>query len=73
MTQRQRKLMGVFLVVGGLTLYCLIVAGLLSALPRLNIILEVLLYTFFGIAWIFPMRAVLVWMETGSWWVRRDH
>jgi len=73
MTQSKRKLVGVFLVVGGLTLYCLIAAGLLSALPRLNIVLEVILYTFFGIVWIFPMRSVMVWMETGSWWVRRDH
>ncbi|MCH8685368.1 DUF2842 domain-containing protein [Pedomonas mirosovicensis] len=72
MTQRQRKLLGMFLLVGGIAVYGLVMADLLSRLPRLNIALESILYAAAGIAWIFLARPVLVWMETGSWWVRRD-
>ena len=41
---------------------------LLSPLvARLPFLLEMLFYAVAGIGWIFPMRPLLTWMETGVW------
>ena len=39
-------------------------APLVSRLPFL---LEMLFYVVAGIGWIFPLRPLLTWMETGVW------
>lgn len=72
MNIRSRKLVGLFLLVGGIAAYCLIVADLLSRIDRLPIALEVLIYVIAGVVWIFPAYSLIRWMETGTWWVRRD-
>lgn len=41
---------------------------LLSPLVRqLPFLLEMLFYAVAGICWIFPVRPMLIWMETGKW------
>ncbi len=61
-----RKAIAIILLVTGLTLYAFLMVYLLSDLS-LNAWLKIPLYAAAGIAWIFPSRNLLMWMETGTW------
>lgn len=48
-------------IVLGLFVYTMIVVGIASWIGEMNIVIELIYYTFFGIAWIWPAYKVLVW------------
>jgi hypothetical protein len=43
------------------------VVSLSPLVGRLPFLLEMLFYVVAGIGWIFPVRPLLTWMETGTW------
>jgi len=47
-------------------LWCGIVVSLLDWLSALNFWLQLPIYMFAGIAWIFPVKPLLIWMNTGK-------
>jgi hypothetical protein len=59
---------GVLLLIVALTVYGLVIAGLLAPLiagwPALA---QAPIYLVLGIVWILPLRRYLIWMETGRW------
>jgi predicted membrane channel-forming protein YqfA (hemolysin III family) len=62
-----RKPAGMFAILGIIALWAIIVAsfsGMIGNWPRL---VQVIFYVVAGIIWIFPVRPLLVWMETGRW------
>jgi Protein of unknown function (DUF2842) len=61
-----RKAIAIILLVGGLTLYSLLMVFLLADL-NLPQLAKLPIYALAGIAWIFPCRNLLMWMETGTW------
>jgi len=47
-------------------LWCGIVVSLLDWIVELNFLLQLPIYIFAGIAWIFPLKPLLIWMNTGK-------
>lgn len=62
-----RKPFGVLLIILIIVVWATAIASLspwIGALPR---VIEVLIYLAAGIVWIFPLKPLLLWMETGKW------
>ena len=62
-----RKPVGALLILLLIAVWCVLVASLSHPLGRLHILLQAPIYCFFGIAWIFPLKPLLRWMELGRW------
>jgi len=62
-----RKPAGMALILGGIAIWAIIVASFSGTIGRWPGIVQLIVYVFAGIVWIFPARPVLVWMETGRW------
>lgn len=65
MTPTWRKPFGVLAIVALITIYAVLVASFSGYIGSLPILLQAMIYIALGIAWIFPVRPMLVWMETG--------
>ncbi len=63
MTMRQRKLFGGIALVLGLTLYIIAVSALAPSIVGGRFWLELVLYAIAGIAWAFPVRSLILWMN----------
>lgn len=62
-----RKPVGVLGIVVGLMIYG---GGVMALAPLIGALwwpLQAVVYLLLGIAWIFPVRPTLIWMETGRW------
>lgn len=65
MSMRWKKLVGVFLLIGILAVYALLVMrAAVEILPGANRIVELLFYAVAGMAWVVPVRYLIVWMNT---------
>lgn len=62
-----RKPAGMLLILGVIAAWAFIVASFSQTIGRWPGIVQLFVYVIAGIVWIFPMRPVLVWMETGRW------
>ncbi|BAK67015.1 MULTISPECIES: DUF2842 domain-containing protein [Sphingobium] len=62
-----RKPAGMFAILGIIAFWAWIVASFAEHIARLPGILQAVIYIIAGIIWIFPVRPLLVWMETGRW------
>lgn len=58
MSYKSRRRWSIFLLLVGLPLYILVVWAIMGNLPRLPILVELVLYAFFGIAWALPFKNV---------------
>lgn len=47
--------------------WAVIVASLAGPIGSLPILVQAVIYLAAGIVWIFPLRPLLRWMETGQW------
>ncbi len=50
-------------LIGG---WAAIVASQAPKIGQLHILLQAVIYLIAGVIWIFPMRPIVVWMETGK-------
>jgi hypothetical protein len=66
-----RKPLGVIAIIAGLVLYAVLVGSFADAISTLPGLVQGIVYLILGIAWVFPLRPVLLWMETGRWSVRK--
>ncbi|HEY6917016.1 MAG TPA: DUF2842 domain-containing protein [Allosphingosinicella sp.] len=62
-----RKPAGVFLVLLLILVWAVAVASVADLLAGLPEPFFILYYAAAGIAWILPLRPLLLWMETGRW------
>ena len=62
---------GIALILLLIAIWGLIVVVLSPWVAQLPFVVEMLFYIVAGIGWIFPVRPLLVWMETGKWRVQR--
>ncbi len=60
-----RKPVGMLLILGIITLWAVIVGSCSPWIGGLPMAVQVPLYIVAGIVWIFPMKPLLAWMETG--------
>ncbi len=61
-----RQPFGVILILILILLWCGIVVSLLDWISELDFWLQLPIYIFAGIAWIFPVKPLLIWMNTGK-------
>lgn len=65
MSMRWKKLLGVFMLIGIIGIYALLVMrAAVSILPEAGPILEFFFYAVAGLAWVIPVRYLIVWMNT---------
>lgn len=62
-----RKPAGAFLIMAIILVWTVIVVTVAGYFEGIPILLQALLYMVAGIAWIVPVRPILVWMELGKW------
>jgi hypothetical protein len=66
-----RKPAGIFLMLIYLTVYAVVAARLAGSLGTLPTLVLVPLYLMLGLAWVLPLRPLLLWMNTGRWTQRK--
>ena len=62
-----RKPAGILLILLLIAAWAFAVISLAEALPDLPWPIEAVFYVAAGILWIFPLKPLLLWMETGRW------
>jgi predicted membrane channel-forming protein YqfA (hemolysin III family) len=62
-----RKPAGMLFILAVIAIWAVIVASFSQTIGRWPGLVQALVYIVAGIVWIFPMRPVLTWMETGRW------
>ena len=60
-----RKPAGIFAILGIISLWAVLVGSLAGTVGEWPVLLQALFYLIAGIAWVFPLRPLLRWMETG--------
>jgi predicted membrane channel-forming protein YqfA (hemolysin III family) len=66
-----RKFIATLLLIFGLLAYAVITVTLIGLLAAPDWV-KICLYALAGIAWIFPARHLLFWMETGHWFLPKQ-
>lgn len=65
MKMRWKKFLGVFLMIGIVIIYSLLVMRLaVAVLPTAGGIVQFVFYAVTGMAWVVPVRYLIVWMNT---------
>ncbi|AEG48890.1 hypothetical protein Sphch_1200 [Sphingobium chlorophenolicum L-1] len=64
-----RKPAGMFMILGLIALWAVLVGSLSGLIGRLPMVVQVAVYVFLGLVWIWilPLKRLLAWMETGRW------
>jgi hypothetical protein len=57
---------GTLLMLALIALWAVIVVSQAPRIGQLHILLQAVIYLIAGVIWIFPMRPIVVWMETGK-------
>ena len=61
-----RKPFGIILILALILVWCGIVVTMMDWISGLNFWLQLPIYIFAGIIWIFPVKPLLRWMNTGK-------
>jgi hypothetical protein len=65
MRMRVKKFLGVFILIGFLAIYSLLVMRVaVDVLPQARGIAEFIFYAVAGMAWVVPVRYLILWMNT---------
>lgn len=62
-----RSVAGMFLVLALITVWAVIVASFSVVIGGLWLPLQIAIYVFAGIAWIFPAKPIMRWIVSGRW------
>jgi len=60
-----RKPVGIFAILATIGIWAAIIASLSGVVGEWPILIQSLFYVIAGIIWIFPLKPLLRWMETG--------
>jgi hypothetical protein len=63
----KRGVIGMFLVLGVIGLWAVIVGSFSGLIGRAPILLQLPIYLVAGIAWVFPAMPIMRWIVTGRW------
>ncbi|SEN22397.1 Protein of unknown function [Sphingomonas gellani] len=67
MTPSWRKPAGMFVILGLIAVWCVIIASGSAMIGRWPALSQLAFYLVTGIVWIAPLKPLLRWMETGRW------
>lgn len=62
-----RKPVGMLLILGIIAVWAFIIASMSQHIGALPGWAQLVIYAVAGIIWIFPLKPLLAWMETGKW------
>ncbi|MEM8826895.1 MAG: DUF2842 domain-containing protein [Pseudomonadota bacterium] len=62
-----RKPLGVILMIALIFAYVFVVGALADPILTLPVLAQVPIWVLLGIAWIFPMKPLVRWIELGRW------
>ncbi len=62
-----RRPLGIIALIVGIFAYVLFVVWLFEPVGQLHPLLQAPIWLVLGIAWIFPVRPLMLWIETGKW------
>ncbi len=71
MTPNLRRPFGILGLLIAILAYALFVVWLFEPVARLHPLLQAPVWLVLGIAWVVPVRPLLVWIETGLWKTER--
>ena len=60
-----RKPAGIFAILGVIASWAILVASLSGTVGQWPVLFQAVFYLVAGIAWVFPIKPLLRWMETG--------
>ena len=60
-----RKPAGIFAILATIAVWAVLVASLAGTVGQWPVLLQAIFYLIAGIAWVFPLKPLLRWMETG--------
>ncbi|HYZ47445.1 MAG TPA: DUF2842 domain-containing protein [Sphingomonas sp.] len=63
----QRSVIGIFLVLGLIAAWAVIVASFAAEIGSLWFPAQIALYVVAGLVWIFPAMPIMRWIVTGRW------
>jgi hypothetical protein len=61
-----RKPVGIVAILAIIAIWSIIVASNAASIGALPVLLQGIIYLIAGIIWIFPVKPILQWMETGT-------
>jgi hypothetical protein len=67
MTPSLRRPLGVLGILVGIFAYALFAVWLFEPVATLHPLLQLPIWIVLGIGWVFPLKPVMVWIETGKW------
>jgi predicted membrane channel-forming protein YqfA (hemolysin III family) len=67
MDPAKRSVAGMFLLLGLIAVWAIVVASFSGTIGQLWLPLQVLIYVAAGVAWIFPAKPIMRWIVTGKW------
>jgi predicted membrane channel-forming protein YqfA (hemolysin III family) len=67
MDPAKRGVIGMFLVLGLIAVWAVIVASFSGTIGQAPLALQLLIYLLAGVAWIFPAKPIMRWIVTGKW------
>ncbi|PZU50640.1 MAG: DUF2842 domain-containing protein [Sphingomonas sp.] len=67
MTPSLRRPLGILAVLVGIFAYCLFAVWLFEPVGRLHPLIQLPIWAVLGVAWVFPLKPVMIWIETGKW------
>lgn len=62
-----RRSFGIIALFVGLIAYAVFAVWLFDPVSRLHPLLQLPIWLVLGVAWIFPVKPLMVWIETGRW------
>ena len=64
---RPRPTIGIFIILGVIVAWALIIAGLSPFVSRWPAAAQLAFYLVAGFIWVLPLKPVMRWSETGRW------
>ena len=71
-TNSWRKAVGIVAILSFIVLWAVLVASLARFVGRWPILVQAPFYLVMGIIWIFPLKPLIRWAQTGTWGDRRN-
>lgn len=67
MTPSLRRPFGILAILVGILAYALFAVWLFEPVATLHPLVQLPIWAVLGVAWVFPLKPVLTWIETGKW------
>ncbi len=61
-----RKPTGVLLILAYITVWTMLVVSQWELIGSLPILIQAVIYLIAGVIWLYPLKPLLIWMETGK-------